>query len=126
MPEVSEQSSDQDLVVAVNAGQTQAFDLLYHRHRDWVLRMARRFTGHNEDALDVLQKTFAYLARKFSGIALSAAMRTFLYPAVKNLSIAARRKRQRAAGSPDRLVEVPNTGQTPIQIGPSLLRFSAV
>src|SRR5688572_4393458 len=93
--------SDQDLIDALNRGDVRAFDALYHRYRDWVVRLAVRFTGSEEDALDVLQETFAYVFRKFPGFRLTASMTTFLYPVVKNLSIAARRKRTRVAQLPD-------------------------
>ncbi len=93
--------SDQELVRALNAGDPSAFDGLYFRYRDWVVRLAYRFTGHDDDALDVLQDTFAYVFRKFPGFRLTASMTTFLYPVVKNLSIAARRKRQRMVGAED-------------------------
>lgn len=92
--------SDTDLVRALNAGDASAFDALYYRHRDWVVRLAQRFTGNGEDALDVMQETFSYLFRKFPGFVLTASMTTFLYPVVKNLSIAARRKRTRQAQLP--------------------------
>lgn len=92
--------SDQQLVNAINGGDTRAFDALYFRYRDWVVRLATRFTGNADDALDVLQETFAYVFRKFPGFRLTASMTTFLYPVVKNLSIAARRKRTRM-GSTD-------------------------
>ena len=88
--------TDLQLVDALNGGETGAFDVLYFRHRDWVMRLALRFTGHHDDALDVLQETFAYFVRKFPGFELTAALTTFLYPAVKNFAIAARRKRQRS------------------------------
>src|SRR5688572_2297343 len=91
--------SDQDLIDALNRGDVRAFDALYHRYRDWVVRLAVRFTGSEEDALDVLQETFAYVFRKFPGFRLTASMTTFLYPVVKNLSIAARRKRTRMAST---------------------------
>ncbi len=87
--------SDAQLVADLNGGDESAFDALYFRHRDWVARLAHRFTGNSADALDVLQETFAYLFRKFPGFVLSARMTTFLYPVVKNLSIAARRKSRR-------------------------------
>ena len=86
------------LIQRLNEGDGTAFDILYFRYKDWVMRLAWRFTGHEEDALDVLQETFSYFARKFPGFRLSAALTTFLYPAVRNLSIAARRKRQKSAG----------------------------
>jgi RNA polymerase sigma-70 factor, ECF subfamily len=98
--------SDQQLVEALNAGDVRAFDALYFRYRDWVVRLAARFTGNDEDAVDVLQETFTYVFRKFPGFRLTASMTTFLYPVVKNLSIAARRKRTRMASSD--AVEVPD------------------
>jgi RNA polymerase sigma-70 factor (ECF subfamily) len=93
--------SDAELVRALNAGEPSAFDGLYFRYRDWVVRLARRFTGNDDDALDVLQETFSYVFRKFPGFVLTASMTTFLYPVVKNLSIAARRKRTRQAQMPE-------------------------
>lgn len=100
---VSDQSSDEELVAAINSGDQAAFAVLYHRHKDWVLSLAFRFTGNHDDALDVMQETFSYLVRKFPGFELTARMTTFLYPAVKNLSIAARKKRQRATGGGENL-----------------------
>jgi RNA polymerase sigma-70 factor, ECF subfamily len=91
-----EGASDQQLVAAINAGNPAAFETLYYRHRDWVVRLARRFTGNDVDALDVLQETFAYLHRKFPGFELTAQLTTFLWPVVRNLSLAARRKRTRS------------------------------
>jgi RNA polymerase sigma-70 factor (ECF subfamily) len=95
--------SDQELVRAINAGDSPAFDALYYRYRDWVVRLARRFTGHDDDALDVLQDTFGYVFRKFPGFELTASMTTFLYSVVRNLSLAARRKRTRQAQFPEDL-----------------------
>ncbi len=103
MPETLDPLTDKELVAALNAGESDAFDVLYHRYSKWVLRMAWRLTRHEDDSLDVLQETFAYLARKFPGFKLTAAMTTFLYPAVRNLSIAARRQRQRSVGGSDDL-----------------------
>jgi RNA polymerase sigma-70 factor (ECF subfamily) len=92
---IGEDRSDESLVAALNGGDTSAFDAIYYRYRDWVVRLAYRFTLNHADALDVLQETFTYLFRKFPGFILSARMTTFLYPVVKNLSIAARGKRDR-------------------------------
>lgn len=100
-PAPHDDRTDLQLVEALNLGQAAAFEVLYFRHRDWVMRLAERFTGHHDDALDVLQETFAYFARKFPGFELTAALTTFLYPAVKNFSIAARRKRQRSVNGSD-------------------------
>jgi len=90
--------SDEALIQAVNAGDASAFDALYLRHRDWVARLALRFTGNREDALDVLQETFLYLLRKFPGFKLTARLTTFLYPVVRHIAIDRRRAARRTAG----------------------------
>jgi len=90
--------TDQSLVADLNDGDPSAFDALYYRYRDWVYRLACRLTGNSEDALDVLQETFGYLFGKFPGFVLTARLTTFLYPAVRNLAIAHRRKRERLTG----------------------------
>ena len=92
-----EEIPDEELVAAVNLGDVAAFETLYHRYRDWVYRHALRACGHHDDALDVLQETFAYFSRKFPGFELRARLTTFLYPVVRNLSIDASRRRRRFA-----------------------------
>ena len=72
---------------ALRDGDVTAFDELYARYHDWVTTLAFRFTTHREDALDVLQDTFAYLHRKRRDFALRSQMKTFLYPVVKHLSL---------------------------------------
>lgn len=99
--------TDAELVDALNAGDVAAFDALYHRYRDRVARLALRFTGNHADAMDVVQETFAYLYRKFSGFILTSSLTTFLYPAVRNLSLEMRRKQRRAAGSEAALIDLP-------------------
>lgn len=105
----SDPQSDQALIEAINAGDLDAFEALYHRYRDWVIRLAWRFTGNHDDALDVLQEAFAYLLRKFPGFRLTARMTTFLYPVVKNLSITARRKSSRFVSNSEALSDVAAT-----------------
>jgi len=102
--------SDAELVAAINQGDHAAFETLYRRHRDWTVNLAFRFTGDEALALDVMQEVFLYLLRKFPGFELRAQLRTFLYPAVRNLSIGARRKAgrcQAGADEEDLLATVP-------------------
>ncbi|OHB78831.1 MAG: hypothetical protein A2Z25_24440 [Planctomycetes bacterium RBG_16_55_9] len=86
---------DRELIQLANTGDPDAFEALYYRYRDWIYRLAWRFTGNQQDALDVLQETFVYLLGKFPGFELTASMTTFLYPAVKHISTAIRAKRGR-------------------------------
>ena len=98
--------TDQQLIEQIHQGDEQAFATLYQRHKQWVVQLAWRFTGHEDDALDVLQETFRYVLKKSGergGLTLTASFTTFLYPAVKNLSLAARRKRKRFIGGADEL-----------------------
>ena len=97
---------DAELVAAINAGDVEAFEALYFRHRDWVYGLAVRFTGDDELALDALQETFAYLLRKAPDLKLTARLRTFLYPAVKHIALALRRKSLRFASDEQALSEL--------------------
>lgn len=87
--------TDQNLIDAARRGDERAFETLYYRHRDWVAGLARRFTGNEADALDVLQSTFMYVAEKLPTLILTASMTTFLYPVVKHLAIGLRCKSRR-------------------------------
>lgn len=80
-------------------GAATAFEALYRRHGDYVLRVALRFAPDLETALDVLQETFLQLLRKFppngDGIELTARLTTLLYPIARNAAIDARRRAAR-------------------------------
>ena len=106
----AEPPGDAELVAAINQGSHTAFEMLYRRHRDWTVNLAFRFTSDEALALDVMQETFLYLLRKFPSFELRASLHTFLYPAVRNLSIAARRKAgrcQAGSGEEDLLATLP-------------------
>jgi len=117
--------SDEELVAVCNGGDAleaaRAFEALYRRHRDFVLRVARRFTRDRELALDALQETFAYLLTKFppssSGLTLTARLQTLLYPAAKNAAITAVRKARRYAGDGDEVLEA-IAAEPPADAGP--------
>jgi RNA polymerase sigma-70 factor (ECF subfamily) len=113
--------SDEELVALCNVGDApeaaRAFEVLYRRHRDFVLRVARRCTHDRELALDALQETFAYLLRKFpptgAGLTLTARLSTLLYPVAKNAAITAVRKARRYAGSGDDVLDALPAESTP-------------
>lgn len=87
--------SDEKLIKRISRGDLEAFETLYYRYRDWVYRLAYRFTRDHELAQDVLQETFIYLLKKFPGLELTVRMTTFLYPTVKFTSLNMLRLRQR-------------------------------
>ncbi len=98
--------SDQELIELVNEGDPDAFEALYRRYRDWVYHLAWRFTGNQQDALDVLQETFTYLLGKFPGFSLTASMTTFLYPVVRHISLTIRNKSRRFTSDEEILSEL--------------------
>ena len=105
--------SDEALVDICNQGDARAaeaaFGALYLRHKDYVLRVALRFTPDIDAALDVLQDTFVQLLRRFpptgEGITLSARLTTLLYPITKNTAITAARKAGRFPAAADATLE---------------------
>jgi RNA polymerase sigma-70 factor (ECF subfamily) len=98
--------SDRKLIELANEGDPDAFETLYHRYRDWVYRLAWRYTGNTEDALDVVQETFSYLLGKFPGFELTASMTTFLYPVVRHISFTIRGKNRRFESEEEVLKEL--------------------
>ena len=99
-------NSDQELIRLTNEGDTDAFEVLYQRYRDWVFRLAWRFTSNQQDSLDVLQETFIYLLGKFPEFRLTASMTTFLYPVVKHISMTIQRKNRRFTSDEEKLSQI--------------------
>ena len=99
--------SDQQLIESINRGDSEAFESLYYRYRDWVYNLAWRNTRNDTDSLDVLQETFTYLLGKFPGFSLTASMTTFLYPVVRHLSLNISRKNRRFISGEENLEEIP-------------------
>lgn len=98
--------SDEQLIKQAADGDLEAFETLYHRHRDWVYRLAWRFTQNHELALDVLQETFANLLKRLPDFELTAKLTTYLYPVVKHIALSMLRKNSRLVSS-DQIVEEP-------------------
>lgn len=118
--------SDEALVRLCNEGGAaeaeQAFEALYRRHKEYVVRVALRFVPDPDAALDVLQETFSYLLRKFppsgEGLTLTAPLTTFLYPVAKHCALTLSRKARRfptdEAQNPDELASEPPGDSTDV------------
>lgn len=126
-PPQADPRHDQELVAAINAGDAAAFDVLYYRYRDWVVALAQRHSGNHDDALDVMQDTFLYLLGKFPGFELTANLKTFLYPVIKNLAQQQRRKTARQVSADDLLEAIPArpTGSGPDELAQVLANLPA-
>ena len=92
--------SDEELIDLCNTGDRSsaidAFEVLYARHKNYVLRVAYRYVRDADLALDALQETFSYLLRKLppagEGVTLNSKLQTLLYVAAKNAAISLLRK----------------------------------
>lgn len=86
---------DRALVARANAGEAAAFTALFHAHRGWVYAFALRLVRDRDDALDVVQESFATLFGRFPGFALTSSIRAFLYPVVSHTAISVLRKKRK-------------------------------
>jgi RNA polymerase sigma-70 factor (ECF subfamily) len=96
--------SDETLVADLKAGRIDAFRLLYDRHRDALLRLARRILGNRADAEDAVHDAFLTLYEKVGGFRGQSSFQTWFYRILVNTCLQVRRKRKRVApleGEPD-------------------------
>jgi len=87
--------SDHQLVAAANRGEAEAFAVLYRRHRDFTLAVARQHARDEQEALDVLHDAFSELLSRFPGFELTGTVRGYLYRVVVRRCISLARKRNR-------------------------------
>jgi RNA polymerase sigma-70 factor (ECF subfamily) len=90
-----EEMDDAELVLEANKGARRALELLYLRHREWVVQVARGYVGGAEDVLDVMQEVFLSFFKAFPGFRLTSTLRAYLYPVVRNCAISLLRKRKK-------------------------------
>ncbi|MDF1564933.1 MAG: RNA polymerase sigma factor [Deltaproteobacteria bacterium] len=94
--------SDESLMLAYQAGDVRAFEVLVRRHRGPVFNFILRVIGDREQAEDLVQETFFRLARNAESYREKSKLTTWLYTIARNLSIdALRRGRHRKTTSLD-------------------------
>ncbi len=90
--------SDAELMARAKLGDERAFQVIYLRYRDWVLRLAMRFVHFDNDAQDVLQEVFKYLFSIVPKYEPKAQLTTLLYKVTRNVSISELKKQRRKRG----------------------------
>jgi RNA polymerase sigma-70 factor (ECF subfamily) len=78
---------DDELVRRANAGERDAFEALYVRYRDWLLRGAFAVTCREDLAQECVQRVVLYWLGKFPGFQLRGRMTSFLYPVVRHTAL---------------------------------------
>ncbi len=87
--------SDEELVLAVQAGDTQSLGELVARWQQPLYRFVSRMSPRPEDAHDVCQETFVRILRNASGYRKGARFSTWMYQIALNLCRDQTRRRRR-------------------------------
>lgn len=87
--------ADADLMERCREGDSRAFQILYDRYRDWVLRQAKRYVRQDSDALDVMQEVFRYLYSLVPTYKPQAQLSTLLYKVVRNVCLSELQRQRR-------------------------------
>src|SRR5437016_2315599 len=72
-------AEDTELVRRCRAGDEVAFELLFHRHEQWVARLVHRMRGPSSDLEDLVQEVFLQVIRSLRGFRDEARFSTWLY-----------------------------------------------
>jgi RNA polymerase sigma-70 factor (ECF subfamily) len=98
---------DETLVARALRGEKGAFRELFDRHRSGAYRVAYRFVGNHEDALDVVQESFVKVYRSLGAFERRSQFKTWLMRIVTNTALDLRRSRGSSSATPlsDEIVE---------------------
>jgi RNA polymerase sigma-70 factor (ECF subfamily) len=88
------QPADADLVARCQAGDAEAFELIYRRHAARLYSLACRMAGSPEDGEDLLQEIFLQAYRKLGSFKGDAALGTWIYRLALNHCLDFVRSRQ--------------------------------
>lgn len=84
---MTDDRTDQALLVAHREGDREAFAELFRRHRDRVWAVALRTLGNREDAADAVQDAFIKAMRSADGFRGDSAVTTWLHRIVVNVCL---------------------------------------
>lgn len=91
---------DAALVREFTAGNTAAFDSLYHKHAGFVFNTCFGIMGHREDARDAMQETFVSAYKGISGFRNQSKFSTWLYRIAINRCLDMMRRNNHNLGDP--------------------------
>ena len=95
VPTTGVQTPDELLVRRAREGDRAACEELFHRHRSDSYRLAYRYLGHEQDALDVVQEAMIKAFSALGDFDGRSGFRTWLLKIVRNTSLDWGRRRKR-------------------------------
>ena len=101
MGEMSLELTDQEIIVRVLRGETQAFATLVERYRNYVFTLALRLSQSREDAEEIAQDSFVKAYRSLADFKGGSKFSTWLYTITHNTGITFLRKRKMEVQSID-------------------------
>ena len=117
---MSREQTDEELMLALQKGETAAFDVLLKRHERGVYTFAKRHLGNRMQAEEVTQESFLRVIKASSRYKPTAGFRNYLYQITRNLCLDILRRRAKgleeavAESNPGTLPEsVPNGNPGP-------------
>ena len=95
-PKAESQRSEEDwvLISKINSGDSSAFEILFHRHKNRVFNLALRLTRDAAASEDVVQDVFMRVHAGKAKPSLNAKFTTWLYRVATNLSVDRLRRRR--------------------------------
>ena len=88
--------SDEELVIAHLQGRNGAFENLYERYHDRLIRFVARKTGDSDRAQDLVQEAFIRITRHLHRFDTTKKFSTWVFTIASNLSINELRNRSRS------------------------------
>jgi RNA polymerase sigma-70 factor, ECF subfamily len=101
------ETSDEDLMLAFQAGDAGAFDTLYQRHRGRLFRFLSREAGSREAGEEIYQEAWLRLIRQRDSYRVEAAFSTYLYRIAHSSLIDHLRKKGRLWKHEETMEEMP-------------------
>lgn len=95
-----DERDDRELLAAHVAGDSEAFGVLFGRHRDRLWAVALRTTGEPEEAADALQDALVSAFRRAGSFRGDAAVTTWLHRIVVNAALDRLRRRRTRTAEP--------------------------
>src|SRR5574337_1322937 len=119
MSSSDKESSDEELMRALRAGDQAAFDALYRRYRNRLYAFLVRYTGDPAAAQDLFQETFLRVFRDRARYEPRAAFVTWLFTIARRLYLdhlrAGGRAKEILIGSPTALATIPDIESGPLR-----------
>ncbi len=85
-------TSDNELIIKAQNGDSMAFEELIYRYDKMVLRIAIKFTGDSDDAKDIYQEVFIRVFKALSSFQFKSEFSTWLFRITSNTCISFKRK----------------------------------